>query len=383
MLQSLTLKHVKAFRELTLPLAPLTLLTGANGAGKSTVLQSLLLLHQSETQGHLDKGELLLNGGLVQIGMVEDLLHEGAPDTRIELALSSGDRRGMLSATASPPEARVLPLVGSHDLQTELVKLIRSLTWHYIGAERVGPRRYTQTAPVQPMGRSLMDPFGENALEFLYRHRSAQVLPERCLGAQGKRSFENKDPADSKLILQLERWLNHIVPGMRLDLREEPALDLLRIGYEFSNLFGWGRQYRATNVGFGLSYVLPVVLALLASKQDDLVLLENPEAHLHPGAQYELGALIAAAARSGTQVLIETHSDHILNAVRVQVRMELLKPEDVQIHFFHRDPEEGHAQVESPTLKSNGKLSSWPPGFFDQWDQALQALLAPKPRGPV
>lgn len=81
-----------------------------------------------------------------------------------------------------------------------------------------------------------------------------------------------------------------------------------------------GESYRAVNVGFGLSYVLPIVLALLVTKPGGLVIIENPEAHLHPRGSY-LGRLIALAAEAGVQVVVETHSDHIINGIRLMPRL--------------------------------------------------------------
>lgn len=74
--------------------------------------------------------------------------------------------------------------------------------------------------------------------------------------------------------------------------------------------------FTAQNVGFGISYVLPIVLALVKAKKGELIILENPEAHLHPRGQRKMGELIARAAQGGVQVIVETHSDHILNGIR-------------------------------------------------------------------
>ena len=135
------------------------------------------------------------------------------------------------------------------------------------------------------------------------------------------------------------------------------------------------RPYRATNVGFGLSYTLPVILAFL-SEPGTLCLIENPEAHLHPRGQTKLGELAARAASAGVQIFVETHSDHFMDGVRIAVRDGLIKPDDVTFNYFQR--EGNTATVTCPEINEDGRLSEWPEGFFDQADENLDRLLAPK-----
>jgi predicted ATPase len=106
-----------------------------------------------------------------------------------------------------------------------------------------------------------------------------------------------------------------------------------------------------------------------------LLLLENPEAHLHPQGQVALGELLALAASDGVQIVVETHSDHLLNGVRLAVKREKIRCIDTAIHFFSRSVDTGDSTVQSPVVMSNGRLSNWPDGFFDQWDKSLEALV--------
>jgi predicted ATPase len=107
------------------------------------------------------------------------------------------------------------------------------------------------------------------------------------------------------------------------------------------------------------------------------VLLENPEAHLHPRGQMAMGDLMARAASAGIQVLCETHSDHVLNGVRLAVKQGLLASPGVALHYFSRtnDGERVLHVVDSPRVGPDGRLDRWPQGFFDQWDIALERLL--------
>jgi predicted ATPase len=131
--------------------------------------------------------------------------------------------------------------------------------------------------------------------------------------------------------------------------------------------------YRATNVGFGISYVLPVIVAVLSAKPNDIILLENPEAHLHPQGQARMGELLARAAATGIQIICETHSDHILNGMRYAAKQGTIQPEQVAIHHFAI--EEGNRQHYHIRVDEEGDLTPWPEGFFDEFENMLMKLL--------
>ena len=237
----------------------------------------------------------------------------------------------------------------------------------YVNAERVGPRKSYPLSDVKAWGHD----FGascEYAWSYLNHHQK-ELLNEgdpRCAGGGGRR-----------LIDVVAQWLQDVTPGAHLQLDEVEPADALIAGFSFDRPRG-GRQgpYRATNVGFGLSYVLPVVLALLA-EPDTLCLIENPESHLHPRGQTKLGELAVRAVKAGVQVFVETHSDHFMDGVRIAVRDGLIAPEDVAFHYFERQG--GKAVVSSPQVDVDGRLSEWPAGFFDQHEESLMRLLAPRP----
>ena len=87
MITRVQVSNFKAFRDQQFDLAPLTLLAGLNGSGKSSLLQSLLILRQSADLGLLDQGRVGLNGGLVHLGNAQDALFESADEDRIAIAL--------------------------------------------------------------------------------------------------------------------------------------------------------------------------------------------------------------------------------------------------------------------------------------------------------
>lgn len=139
--------------------------------------------------------------------------------------------------------------------------------------------------------------------------------------------------------------------------------------------------FSAQNVGFGISYVLPVILALVKAKEGELLILENPEAHLHPKGQRKMGELIARAAQGGVQIILETHSVHVLNGIRLSAKNSVLKPDKVRLFYFERRIKEEKNEkivfpvIQKPILWKDGRLSFWPDVFFDEWDKAIDEML--------
>jgi len=121
-----------------------------------------------------------------------------------------------------------------------------------------------------------------------------------------------KAKSDS-LLHQTIGWLNDISPGVRLVIEDIKSADLLKLGVQFETPDGFTNEFSPLNVGFGILYVLPVIVNLLRARPGDLVLLENPESHLHPQGQSAIGRLLAASAANGVQIFCESHSDHIIN----------------------------------------------------------------------
>ncbi len=373
MIDLLILENFKAFRYQDIPLRPLTLLAGLNGMGKSSALQTLLLLRQSHQQRVLGESEgagLVLNGDLVQLGTGRDVLFDGAEEDEIAFAISMDgsvsrwrfeyDKQS--DVLRFMPESEVSQAVYSSSLFSE--------SFHYLEAERVGPRTSFEMADFFVREQKQMGTKGQFAVHFLGQYRSQEV--QEALRHPNGRSPILRD--------QVIAWMGDISPGVVIQVEGYDDMDLMRLafGFERADTAGDVRYYRSTNVGFGMTYALPVLIALLASPSGALVLLENPEAHLHPRGQSQVGELIARAADAGIQVIVETHSDHILNGIRVAVKRGLTRPEDVALHFFQRpadDRESSGIELISPQIDSDGRLDVWPEDFFDEYGKSLRTLL--------
>ena len=382
MLSFLRLVNFKCFEDLKIRCAPLTLLCGLNGMGKSSVIQALLLLSASR-----GRESLKLNGADVELGTPRDVLYEGAETDSISFELHWEEKIPFVSTYNTSED-------GSRFVDTDTGEYVDGghMWWEkweshespglpkakwkrvpisdppiYVGAERVGPRKIYDHSDVFRNVASL-DAVGEYTLSYLSAHRGDLLgkSDARCAPIRAQRLSD-----------VLEYWLQAVTPGVHLDYEVVRDADALVAGYSFDRPGDVRtRRYRATNVGFGLSYVLPVLAGLLVPR-GNLCLIENPEAHLHPRGQVRIAELAVRAAVAGIQVIAETHSDHFLDGVRVAVREGLIRPEETAVHYFER--EGGKSVVTTPEIDADGRLSHWPKGFFDQHDDNLARLLAPKP----
>jgi predicted ATPase len=372
MIRFLRLKNFKCFEFQELEFGSLTLLSGLNGMGKSSVLQALLLLRQSYQQELLQKTGLALNGDLVQIGTAQDALFEDAEEEIIGLELERiNNTRGKWRFNYNK-DADVLDLDRQHASIDEDVfqsSLFKD-SFHYLQAERLGPRRFFEMSVYQVQQHRQIGTRGEFAAHLLDTY-GAEKIVEASLAYPGTKSLKLRD--------QVEAWLEEISPGTRIHIDQHKAMDLVNLEYSFVTGKHVSSNFRSTNVGFGLTYTLPVLVALLASGPGSLIMIENPEAHLHPKGQVRIGELISIAANCGIQVIVESHSDHILNGIRLAVYNGKISSDKVKFHYFERKAvDQGMTSIVTPAIDQNGRIDQWPEGFFDVWDKCLEALLTPK-----
>ncbi len=374
MITNLHLHNFKCFADQGIALRRLTLLSGLNGMGKSSVIQSLLLLRQSYQQGLLTDTGLALNGDLVRLGTAQDVFNENASDDQLSLGLSSGNgeqHEWEFDYKASDDVIRLREQSSTPNDSPLYHNSLFTDEFHYLQAERLGPRTSFGTSDYLVRHHRQLGPSGEYAPYYLSIF-GTQDIPNHAL---------HHPKADAPALLnQTEAWMSEISPGTRINVDARPDMDLMSLRFSFVTGTNQSRPYRATNVGFGLTYTLPIIVATLAAKPQSLLLIENPEAHLHPKGQALMGELLAKTASGGVQVVIETHSDHVLNGIRLAVHGGDIAPEDVQLHYFERLERNDtvHHMVISPQIDRDGRIDDWPDGFFDQWDKSLEELLEPR-----
>lgn len=370
MIGSLHIENFKCFESQRFELGNLTLLTGLNSTGKSSVIQSLLLLRQSHQHRFLQDGGLLLNGDLIQLGTARDIFFENAKNDEFGFCL---DLNGI------PAEWRFGYKRQQADVGRQISKNVSDGVYetslfgdnfHYLPADRIGPQSAFETSDHSVRERQQLGDKGKYAAHFLLTFGTHKIASQLA-------HPNTRDPGNTNLQTQVEKWMGEISPGIRIEPKDYPEIDRIDLRYSFIVEREESNAYRSTNVGFGITYTLPILLALLASREDALVLLENPEAHLHPQGQFKLGELITRAASCGIQVIVESHSDHILNGIRVAVRQELIAPDRVRLYYLSRstDTNQLGSEVVSPCVDKDGYIDTWPEGFFDEWEKGLEQLF--------
>jgi predicted ATPase len=367
MIATLKPGRFKCFTDEAFALGKLTLLTGVNGAGKSSLLQSLLLLRQA-SDGE-DRRFVRLNGPhMLQLGRASDVFNlvAGGLEHGItaEMTVAGGATRRW-SFTAETEDDLVL-LVDERPGTAELPSGLAA-DFTYLSAERLGPR---DLAPLDaaPSGRVGVGVQGEFTAQVLLqrereRIRPALHHPSTGAGARALPVYLGK---------QVELWMRELVPGLELRVQSFEGANAVALRMRRSG--GVQDWQRPTNMAFGVSYALPVVVAGLLASPGALLLVENPEAHLHPSAQSNMGNFLATVAAAGAQVIVETHSDHVLNGVRLAVaRQHPLRADDVVIHHF--EASDGRPRFTRIQVSDGGELSTWPAGFFDQTEKDLAELV--------
>jgi len=373
MIENISLKNFKVSRSTDINISPLTVLAGLNGAGKSTSLQAIGLLKQSyDEKGQIDG--LNLSGDLIKLGKWRDVLTETSDDEFISISVCENGKNFEWSFNGQFEDSELNILVKPSDAPS-----FTSSDFQYLQADRIIPSTlYPQSSYQSPHKNGFLGIRGEYTADYLALNPNMDVPEKRRANTNDiiPTELAEKVSPTPKLLDQIASWLQFLSPGARLKTSRVPGADevLLQFNYT-SHKIDIAGSYRPTNVGFGLTYSLPIIVACLSAPKGALLLLENPEAHLHPRGQSALGELLAQCAADGVQIIVETHSDHLLNGIRQATKKSTISSDDVALHFFSRSTETGETNIESPKLLPNGKLTSWPDGFFDQWDKSLDILL--------
>ena len=237
-----------------------------------------------------------------------------------------------------------------------LAARLKALT--YLTAERLGPRQVYELLDSERT--YVVGPTGEHAASILYSGGDKTVL--QSLVIQGFPPTRQR---------QTEARMRNFFPSCEMVVERVPMANAVTLGVRTSRETDF---LRPVHTGFGVTQVLPIVVAALSARPDDLLLVENPEVHLHPAGQAAMGRFMAEVASAGVQVVLETHSDHVLNGVRRAVKDQVLSASGAALHFFRSRSEAeatGESQVQSPQMDAHGNIDAWPNGFFDQFDRDM------------
>ena len=396
---------VKGFKsiaeECEIDIHPLTILAGANSSGKSSIMQPLLMLKQT-LEVPYDPGPLLIDGANVQFTLAEQFLSKltnGKKVDRFQVrvethksnvsnAVRTTFRKGkngieiveMAKENSAPDQAlSTKSLTLYPEMSSEEIKSLGNQDPAFKNFDIVKRSRCFLYLESQSSSGFYEVTYGFGAYIFNTIHLPGlRGNPERTYklsstGPQYPGTFENyvasiihvwQETKDESLKTVADAL--HTL-GLTRQVGTEKIGDVgieLQVGRLPHDRINETDMVNIADVGFGVSQVLPVLVALTAAEPGRLVYLEQPELHLHPRAQVALAQVLADAAKRGVRIVAETHSSLLLLAVQTLVAEGELSPELVKLHWFTRR-EDGVTKVNSADLDEAGTYGEWPMDFDD------------------
>lgn len=328
MISNIRINGFKSFIAETINLGKLTLLTGLNSSGKSSVIQSLLLLERAAKDE-----EIYLDG---HGSLAESKNPYATEGIEISAEFETGDI-----------------LMIKNDISTRSPN-INFPELIYISADRHGP----ETSMPINISNNKLGRKGENIFKCIEKYADVPL----------NELLKHEKSEGETFLFNLRAWLKVVSPNANFKHHLQTMSD---------SSYGTFNDFRAKNVGFGLSYALPVITALLLGtiEPNSIVIIENPEAHLHPRGQTEIARLISLCVQAGAQVIIETHSDHLFDGIRIFTKKsEVDFHKMVKLYWFELDKNQ-NTQIEEAVMDKNGRLEIWPEGMFDQFEINASKLL--------
>jgi len=377
MIQHISLQNFKCFKDKTnFPVSKLNLLTGINGRGKSTLLQSILLFYQSiKKKEAIEK--LYLNGSCIELGNTDDLKNSATPKKNdivisfkyVAYLVETGkdtviETEFHLNEDDSDDFTLVVKKILYQDSKTKVSILYEYVLppfskIHYIAADRLGPLKYHDKVNFDNFINTGSK--GQFAINVLAKKENELVHDNLYLGNDAM-----------TLLQQTEEWLNYIFDGAKITIKGKERES--SIYYILLNTKSTKERYKPSNVGFGYTYILPIIVSGLIAKKDEILIVENPEAHLHPKAQSRVTEFLSKVASCGVQVYIESHSEHILNGIRIaMLRDDIdINRDDISILYFQENEDEPFVKL---NLLDDGSIDNWVDGFFDQEEIDLAKIF--------
>lgn len=378
MIDRIKIRGLKSIYEMDVLCKKMNLIVGVNSSGKSTLLQAILLFAQS-CFAFFDK-----NRSFVSLGEWREVLnHYMSNDEKISIAIWGDgiEKESELTIEEDSDSGQCLsnidiPGFDDEELEMDLAQdisdddlgyFIEAEDIHYLSCQRIGARDIYEK---NIWNRELFGTNGEYSLSYLLNNRDMVVDKE--LEASGGKT--------NSLLDQVNYWLNYIL-GATIQIEDIRKTNYLKVSYNNNpRSINHETQYkRPTNIGSGISYLISILIICLGAKKESIIIIENPEIHLHPKAQSKLCEFLYCVSCSGRQLFIETHSDHIFNGLRVGIADGSMAAENVAINFLALD-DQYKTQCNPLIIGAYGDVEGTNPSMnlidlFDQFDIDIERML--------
>ena len=362
-IDSVKIQNFKSLKDVTIDLGDITLLTGVNSCGKSSFIQTLLLLKQNENRINLVRNPIVnIKGDYLDLGNKRDILFQEVFDEYISIEVKSKKRNSTFRFNNKDLKMITdFPLIGLEESYNLFYD-----DFQYISTDRIAPS-ITYELSDENIEKNLIGIRGEYTAHYIAinRHKKIPI-----------KELKHKNAKTEQLRENISLWLGDISDGIEVKAQVFEELQNVNLTYSYTYEGTTTNNFSPLNIGFGVTYVLPIIVAILKAKKGDLLIIENPESHLHPSGQSKVAELCAIAAANGVQLIIETHSDHFLNGLRVATKKKIIKPEQSQIYYFRKEKNRLETIADNLTIDENGRINQeCPEGCFDEWDNKLDELL--------
>lgn len=343
MIKKIWIKNLKSINEVEINAKDFNIFTGTNSSGKSTTIQALLLASQNL------ENRYGLNGPLAAIGEFREVRNYATGADEINIAIE--DEEGKVTVQFFESEPTRITQEGS---LAEYINYSNN-HFHYLSCNRIGTKDiFTRNRTVYK-GVGIT---GEYAIDYLSQNKDEPLEYEII-----------KDTTNHTLQAQVNNWLNYIVNA---SIRVESIIGTDAVKAEYG-IVG-GKFSRPQNVGSGISYLISIIVLCLASKKNDIIVIENPEIHLHPLSQSRLCEFLYFISTAGRQIFIETHSDHFFNAIRAGIATGEMDKEKVLIEFFKLGSDNCTRNYDI-AIGRYGAIENPIPNLFDQFQIDMDKMI--------
>jgi predicted ATPase len=374
MIKNINIKNFKCLKDINLSLSNLNILTGMNGMGKSSVLQTLFLTRTAFKSDSYFQYLYLKNRDF-SFGKSQDILYQNAVNDIIDFNFIFSHTILNLEYQAiadkdylKMDKTKFIDFEEYSHKKNLINESLFNNRFQYLNSNLITPTIFHESNDFLVNEEQNIGIHGEFTIHYLDLNGSRKII---------NKSLKHPKLTSYLLKTNVEAWLSEISPGVRLSITSIPGDPRLILQFQFETGTEMTNKFSPLNVGFGINYVVPIITALLTAEKDKLIIIESPEAYLHPKGQSKIGELAAIAAQTGAQIIIETHSDHVINGIRVATKKSKIEHENIKFYYFDRntDSKEHYSFVHEMKIDSDGRLDYWPDGFMDEWDKNLMELI--------